>query len=349
MEKQTSKTNGNGTTGGVKNRRFSKSHDDMKDLSLVVAYVVQQCGAISHAQLGDYLKGIGATVNRNTLYSVMEMLRKKDILAANNTAGEWLYSMKRLKFNCSVENAHVTGMISALEDDPAGQAIKANIENVISQKETKARDTPSDWHVFEALIKLLDPWYGAQPIENNPYLAEGYRRSPYRAFDLDKVDPNDVPLVFERDYATGEIIIPRCCVRGFLKNHLRMAGKGQGSIDLIGVQEIRVTPDKGNLSLTRKPIQRAGAMRANEGTGAGLKYYEVLVPGTELWFEFSGPTKNFLNVAQYRQWLSAALRRPVRSMSPARGTERGAAELLHLESTPVGISELADKKEASIN
>lgn len=329
------------------NKKYAKTREeDVMEVSLLCAYIIQQRGGATNAELVSILREqLRSIASSSMLHHVLEMLRKKDILAATNTGGSWVYTLKRLKFNSNIEIAQLgstKGIINTLYDDPAGLAIKANIESAIAAKEPKKVNKPQDWAVFEVKFRLLTPWLGAQPIEGNEYLSVCYGTSPFKLAEEHFKDPKSLPLVFERDAITGELLIHRSCVRGFIKTHLSQAGRSEFNVDLFGVQEIRVKPEK-PLTVVKKPIQRQG-VRGNESSGAGFAHYETLFPGEELMMKFTAPTKNFLTPKQLEKWLRVALEYPTRSMSPARGVETGSAELLTCTHTLLSIAKIEDSE-----
>ena len=259
---------------------------------------------------------------------MLELLRSKDILAATQRDGVWVFTMKKAKFNVSIEIAHVRGMLATLYGDPMGLAIKAEIEGGIADKKTKRKTKyPTAWAQYTATFRLLAPWYGSQVLDGNEYLAVCYEASPYKLKDKAFSDPKAMPLVFQRDAITGELLVHRGCVRGFFKGLLRHAGMSPYTIDLIGASEIRIKPEK-PLTVSKRPIQRTGGQ--DGASGAGFGFYETLFPGEVVTLPFSAPTKNYLAPDQMEKALRHYLKNPARSMSPARGTETGSAELLTL-------------------
>jgi hypothetical protein len=80
-------------------------------------------------------------------------------------------------------------------------------------------------------------------------------------------------------------------------------------------------------------------------SGAGFGYYEVLLPGQEIVWKFSAPTKNFMTPAEMERWLRRVLCQNRRSMSPARGTQTGAAELLEVKCSKWSVQDKDAPKE----
>ena len=184
-------TDGEGGNGidKLKGKRYSQK--DFKELSLLCSYIVQRRGGASHADVHDvFTLDMRSKVHPSTLSKVLEALRYKDIFAVIHNDGERIYKMKRLQFNCNIELAHLTQMIPALEDDPAGLAIMAIIEG--AEQDTKEKDRyPQLWADYTARVKVITPLYGGTPMAGNPYLSMCYEKSPFKVpkLNLDKLDP----------------------------------------------------------------------------------------------------------------------------------------------------------------
>lgn len=327
--------------GIPKNRSYAKSRqEDVVELSVIVPYVIQQRGRASNRALCEIFKTeLGSRVSKPLMHHVLMMLKDKDILAAINEGGDWVYKMKKLAFNCNVELAHVTRMIPTLVDDPAGMAIKAQIEHALATTKNGTKTTqkyPAAWAQYEVQFELATPWYGALPYEGNAYAALCYKRSPFQSFNPADCDLEKIPLVFERDPNTGELLVHRSCIKGFIANHLRFLGMGAGRVDLFGLEEIRISPKSklvvSSMGIGIHAIQRAvaGSDKKSE-KGAGFGYYESVLPGEVITWRFLAPTENFVSPERMKRWLELSLRSPVRSMSPARGVQTGSARLIDLK------------------
>jgi hypothetical protein len=337
------------------------------ELSIICTYLIQQRGG---ATIGDLLTifktELNSTVSDSLMTFVLECLRKREFIAAINQGGEWVWSIKKIKFNCSIEVPHVRGMVNKLQDDPAGIAIKAEIENDIAAKEGKDKSYAKAYAAFEARLMLLTDWYGGQPYAVSPLLQRRVAQSPYQ-FKTDKGEgpqamdgkQRDSLLVFERApnetlpdgtvLGEGELIIHRACVRGFFHTHLRMAGKSPTHCKLIGVEEIRVKPQR-ELVLAAHPIITHGKdVSWQWGMGSGVGYYEALQPGEIVTLKFLAPTENFLTPKQFEEWLAHTLREPARSMSPARGVQTGSAKLLEMKHTLLGLDNIKEAKTPGSN
>jgi hypothetical protein len=329
--KTTTETPKGGNGEGLKAHKGKRyTNKDFKELCLIIAYIVQRRGAASHEDvMGVFQREMQSKVHPGTLGKVLEALRKKEILAANYQEGVRLFSMKRVKFNCSIELAHLTNMIPTLEEDAGGVALMALIEGIEGKKKEEGR-YPQAWADYEVRFKLLRPWLGGTPYHGNPMLQVAYEKSPYRAKPAPKLDgdPNDMPLLFPRSTIDGALIIHRACVSGFLKGGLRSANLSPFAIEHFHVEDILVRPEPGQLTLELWPVMRADEWR---GKGGGLRQYEALVPGVEITWTFAAPSKNFISPANMEHWLRRILRSNGRSMSPARGNQTGKAELLEVK------------------
>lgn len=308
----------------VRGRRFAAK--DFVELSVLATYVVQKRGG---ATLSDVMTVItddlNSKVHKNTLSKVMEALRSRDIVAANfGAGGDRVYSMKKIKFNCNIEIAHVNDLIPALMDDTAGIAIKQAIEG--QKKDTKEKDRyPRLWADYTIEIELLSPWLGAQSIDGNEYLKYLYDQATDYNHTIPKdCDPQCIPLVFERNHQ-GALVIHAANVRGFLKTHLRSAGVSPFSIDHFYVQPVVVRPER--LFVTKIPIIDPHA-KGMQSRGKGLGFYEVIPAGTRIVFKFAAPTKNYISPDKMKSWLGRVLEQPSSSMSPARGRQYGAAKMI---------------------
>lgn len=367
---------GNGTqkakpkANGKKAKRKSYSRqrpDDITELSIICTYLIQQRGG---ATIGDLLtifkEELNSAVTDKLLTFVLECLKDRDFIAAIHRDGEWVWKIKKVKFNCSIEVPHVRGMINKLEDDPAGIAIKAEMEGAIASKGKKAREYPRTYAAFEADFMLLSPFYGGQPYNASPQLQRLVAESPYQ-FKANKGEgpqaldgkQRDSLLVFERApnktlpdgtvLGEGELVIHSACVRGFIQTHLRVADKAPSHCKMFGVEEIRVKPQLG-LELAAHPIITHGNDVSWEwGKGSGVAYYEALQAGEILTLKFIAPTENFLSPKQYEAWLDKIFRSPARSMSPARGVQTGRAKLVELRHEMLGIDAITDKDPATTN
>lgn len=355
-EKKRTRTKGNGN--GVKSatgRRFTQK--DFTELSVLCVYIVQQRGRASLLDVKEALKTeLNSSCNVSTLSKVLEALRSKDHLAAlyQGTDGEKVYKMKKLKFNTTVELAHVQRLLPTLLEDPAGMAIKAEIEGMLQGDKTrtsKKRDYPQEWATYRVKFRLRKPWHGSQVWEGNPYLQTMYRDSEFNGTFNQSGDPTQFPLLFDRN-VDGGISIHVGCVRGFLQQHLPKAGLSKWSVEHFGLESIDHMPQQ--IIIHKMPIQRSGQSSPGSSMGCGFGYYETLLPGEEITWVFSAPTVNFMTPERMKRFLTRALRYPGRSMSPARGTQDGSADLVELaytlwsdEDKDLDEAEAAAKKETA--
>lgn len=330
---------GNGSK--AKGRRFTSKQEDFIDLCVLVAYIVQARGQASFDDVKEVIESpLNSKVHPSTLSKALEALRKKEILAIEFAGGERRYSMKRVKFNCSVEIAHVNKLIPTLKDDTAGVAILAELKGEDGKDGTK-RVYPEDWADYEVTFRLLEPWYGSQVFEGNVYLQAAYEAHGQNGTFKQGQDPKTIPLLFDRHPDGKSLVVHKACVAGFVSDNLNRAGRSSYNVDLFGLESIKIVPGEGrngngangdklkHLVVSKLPIQaptnRQGA------SGAGFGYYETLMPGQIITWKFSAPTKNFLTPQQMERWLKRVLSQNRRSMSPARGTQTGAAELVELK------------------
>jgi hypothetical protein len=340
------KSNGNGSK--AKGRRFTAKQDDLVDLCILVAYIVQARGQASFDDVNAVIEGpLTSKVHPNTLSKALEALRKKEILAIEFAGGERRYSMKRVKFNCSVEIAHVDKLIPTLKDDTAGVAIMAELAGDVGTGK-KPRDYPEDWADYEVTLMLLEPWYGSQVFEGNVYLQDAFENHEHNKSIKKGQDPKTIPLLFDRHPDGKSLSVHKACVAGFIRDNLNRAGKSSYNVDLFGLENLKITVGEGrkngkNLVISKLPIQaptnRQGA------SGAGFGYYETLMPGQKITWRFSAPTKNFMTPAEMERWLRRVLCQNRRSMSPARGTQTGAAELLEVKCSKWSVQDKDAPKE----
>ena len=344
----------------MKGRRFTNK--DQVELAVLVCYMVQTRGNMSIKDMLDYLhRGLNSRVAKQTLFKVAEQLRSRKFLVANYIGAERCFSMARVQFNAGsmteVAHTHIDGLISSLTADPAGIAIAAEIGALLGVtgpggkpgKGGKPRKYPREWATYTAKLQLLEPWLGAWPIVGNALLKRMYDLTPeYAHLDLN-CDPKEIPLVFLR--GRGGLIVHADCVRGFIEKHLPSLGMSPmdvrnfylGSIvikpslkeeqlKVIDEEELKALTLK-DLSVYKSPIQRpashtGGGMAAE---GAGFGFYEAVMPGTIVEWKFDAPTVNWPTPEQIEWWLRSILDRSHRSLSPARGGQTGAAELLSLD------------------
>jgi hypothetical protein len=324
-KKKPPKKGGNGGITTAQGRKFTK--DDFVELCVLCAYIVQQRG---QASIHDVQKAIKIELNSrchvSTLSKVLEALRSKDHLAALYQGSERVYKMKKLKFNTSVELAHVQRLLPTLLEDPAGMAIKAEIENKLQEgkcRTTKGRDYPAEWATYKVRFKLLECWHGGHVWDGNAVLQAMYENSAFNATFDQNCDPAQLPLLFERN-VEGGIKIHVGCVRGFLENQLSAAGMSKASVQFFGLSAINHMPKC--ILIQKYPIQRG-----DQG-GAGFGFYETILPGEEITWEFSAPTVNYMAPDRMKRFLERALLRPGkgRTMSPARGSQTGSAQLVEI-------------------
>jgi hypothetical protein len=318
-------------TSKVTDRSFTAR--DFVDLCILVAYIVQSRGQASIQDVEGVITGpLNSKVRTTTLSKILRAMNKKDILAVEYGGNELRYSMKRIKFNCNLEIAQVNDLIPTLKADTAGIAIMAELSG--ETKGPKPTKKPKNWVDYEVTLRLLRPWYGAQPLDGNNQLRASLRNHKFPGLFKDDQDPKTIPLMFERHPDGESLVVHKACVAGFIKGHLNRAGKSFYNVDLFDLEDIVVQVGEGrpngtNLLIAEHPIQaptnRQGA------TGAGMGYYEALQPGQIVHWYFSAPEKHFLSPAEMERWLRRVLKRNRRSMSPARGTQTGAAELVEFK------------------
>lgn len=330
------------TESKIRGRSFTAK--DQLELAVLLVYIVQVKGECS---LHDMKTFIEETLNSKcrieTLSKVAEQLRKRGFFVANQVIAERCYSMGKVKFNrgSNVETAHthVDGLISSLYEEPAGMAIVAEIRGELGMKEPKNQgDYPRAWGTYKVKMVLETEWLGSIPIQANPIVMDEYQRSPYQVVDFN-CDPKDMPLVFRRG-PTGGLLVHADCVRGFFEKHLPALGMSPTHIRYFHIGPIEVHPSKEQLEVKKlahgvfkSPIQRQEAHTGGgqAASGAGFGYYEAVLAGTEIEWEFDAPTENFPTLASIEFWLRKCLQRSARFMSPARGGQTGSAKLLSLE------------------
>jgi hypothetical protein len=327
--------NGNGSKGSIpaaEGRKFGK--EDMPELCVLVAYIVQQAGLANQDDVKRTItKQLDSKVHPATLKKALEALRFKDILAMNYEGGMPHYKMRKLKFNCNVEIAHVTRLLTALLDDAAGMAIKSQIEQYLGAGEDgnrgKSQGYPKGPYALYTLkLKLLQKWYGPYPLEESPARQSEYEKTDFKAHG----NVGTPYHVFQRTFDGKKLSIHTGCVRGFFKNHLGKLGMGPNAIRYFDFEPIEHRPQLPLKVMTnRLPVQRADAAKAGESTGAGFIYYETLMPGEVITVQFTAPTVNFVTPKELENWLRHVLRFCTRSMSPARGSQTGKSELVSLE------------------
>lgn len=340
----TTETGKNGKNGGNKGvatlegRKFTK--DNWEELWLLGLYGVQRRGGATCHEIVELIqKDLNSKVDPRTMSRVLEALRKKEFLAANVEGADRVYSTKKLQFNCPMEIAQVDALLCRLKEDPAGIALAVSIEAEEGGSDSgKDLAYPMDWADYTITVKLITEMRGAYPYAGNPALVEQYKASQFNAtFDADKMDPADLPLIFDRGPNGGVLISARAFV-GFIEHHL-------GSLQYVArdkvrrctpwdkqhfyVQPIEVLPPA-RVVLVRRPTVSMGGP-GDRGGGKGLKWFETLPPGTEITVRFSAPTKNFVSSRDMEAWLRRCLRAPVSSFSPACGRQTGASELIKFE------------------
>ena len=352
-------SNGNGKGNGKsakcsqrKQRLRSFKKEDMPELAVLLAFMVQRAGSISDAEIARQLKEVYfCKVVAVTLSNALEALRQKRIIAENFREDEDgynvpFYSMKRLKFiGKSMEIAQMSSealLMQLYTMDPNARLIKAEIEGYVDEHGEKKQD-PSKWARYTFRIKLLEPWCGGIAPSGNALLAEyraaGFKRGlrPYRrngqTWSACKEPSKDL-LVFDR-FVNGDLMIQQKCVSGFLTANLNRATRRGGrtlsgfSIHYFNVESVRVVPERGQLTIVPRTVQgRDNKDPAAVSVGVGYSNLETLCPGTEVEINFSAPTRNFLTPPEMAVWFGRIVRSAHRYIAPGRGTMYGAAELL---------------------
>ena len=306
---------------------------DAATLGVVLVYLVQARGQASEEEINAGLVDLNAKVDTRTVHNTLEALRKKRVLVeahrGQSQGGERVYAMAQLRFNNTIEVAHVTnitGLIHKLKQVDLG-TFEA-VHNRLQETKEKRNPPPEDFARLRLRFRLMECWYGGMPYAGTDRDRDLYHRS--QSARQKPPDEKEPFLVFERD-RSGALIINRACILGWIKNHLPRVGKPDYMIRHFGCKPIRFTPTNGELQVTKKPVQRDGAQFSREGSGCGFSWYEILEAGTELELHFIAPLTNFLNLEELKAFMADALEMPHRSMSPARGRQWGSAELISLE------------------
>jgi hypothetical protein len=319
-------------------KKYRMGQKDTSDLAVLVVYTVQTVGEMSISEIKDKLRNeFNVTVHDSTLKNTVIALKKKDLLSVNHRVhdGSTAYSIAKVRFSGSTtELAHVknvTEILTKLKGETAGVAVLATLgdaEKAAAKEKNKQQHWPKDWCRYDVTIKLLRPMLGGHPL--SAPLKKEYLKSEHRDETLNL---DEDPLVFERG-PEGELIIGKNCVKNFFRDGLSSLGIAHTTINLWRFGDVHIVP---GLGVTSKylPIQRAetrGGRGKNEG--AGLKWYEALPPGTVINFAFFAPTTNYISPEQLQAWCEYAFEFNARSISPARGTQYGAAKLVGFEHAP---------------
>lgn len=355
---QEQRPGGNGKGVKVEGIRFTKK-ENWLDLLLVLAYDI---GSRGQATVSEVLHDIEVKFNctfwankgMNMVSDGLEALRKQDLLAeAQNSEGQGVFSLKRIKFNCNPALISMKALIEELKSDAAGMLIIERFTSGEGAKQTRERpEEPAD---FQIEYVLLWPILGSQVWAGNLYLQEMYfaagkyftlhelnkdgtiklDKNGNRVMKEEFSDHTEIPLMFERS-ADGKIVAAHTAtISGFFEKAFEAfppsahARRGYQAREFIGCAPIICEPE--NLSIEKKPVIRNEKGVGQGGQACGLRNYEVLKPGLKLTLEIACCTKNFITPPEMRRWLKRVLRMPIRSMSPARGRQTGGAKLLGLK------------------
>jgi len=329
------------------------------NLLLVTAYSVQCKGQCSAAEVFHDLSSVlGIKVQQRTVSEALEALKKKEIVAcAYNAEAIAVYSMKRHKFNCSVEIAQgPQPLVSALQLDTAGALIVQEFSKGLDKERY-----PSEPADYKVVFELLQPMLGGNTWKGNDTLQALYFNGPYYTFHKtdehgDLLLEDGKPVLLERfqdeqasfslfgrmGYGEIEVTHPHAIagwLRGSWEGGRPIEKRSPYSIaKYFQLESIIYKPDRSesglnalNLptrpGLVNLPIQRD----EQRNTGAGIGCYEALMPGTRLTWEFSAPTRDYIEPKVLKDWLARILRRCPRSMSHARGRAFGRAALITME------------------
>lgn len=335
METQAQKTPpikvGNGK--GTSLPRVKLTAKNSGDVAVIVLYTIQTVGEMSLKELRLKLQSMfNVHIHPSTLKNTVRALRAKDLLSIGyRDDGTDVYKMAKLRFTHSTtELAHVknvTEMLTALKDDPAGQALLALLGEAEANANTdtsKGRKYPRDWHLFEIKIKLIMPLLGAHPAIGQ--LKADYVASPFKDKELDLTAD---PLIFDRG-PEGELVIGKNCIAGFVEMGLPALHIPYTTINLWRFSDILVRPK--TVTRIHLPIQSGQATgRRGVNTGAGMKWYEAIPAGEVIEIRFLAPTTNYLDPEKFKQFLEIAFEFNKRSISPARGTQYGTAKLVDFQ------------------
>lgn len=351
MEQQTQKTpppkTGTGNGKGTSLPKVKLTAKNSGDVAVITLYTIQTVGEMSLKELRLKLQSMfNVHIHPSTLKNSVRALRAKDLLSIGyRDDGTDVYKVAKLKFmHSTTELAHVknvTEMLTALKDDPAGQALLALLgeaEASANASTTKGRTYPRDWHLFKVKIKLITPMLGAHPAVGQ--LKADYVQSSHKD---DKLDLTTEPLVFDRG-PEGELVIGKNCVAGFISMGLPALHIPYTSIDLWRFSDVLVKPKKVTaLCLPVLVGQATGRKGTNQG--AGMKWYEAIPAGEEIEIKFLAPTTNYLDPEKLKQFLEVAFEFNKRSISPARGSQFGTAKLVSFEHTLVPWIEESDESD----
>lgn len=346
---------------------FTKGKDETKegswfDTLLVVFFAVQCCGRASVVDIVKYItESLKAKIRPGTASDAAKALQSQNMLAESTEAeGGTVYKTKKYRFNCGDrEMAEVAQLLQTLRADSTGALILERLRNTGNGKDKKP--WPKKPHHYQARVLLGCVWVGGHPWAGNTELQRAYFRAGKwhtmhvaeadrcngAALDLTKKDhevleafvgQSNTPLMFER--RRGKIVAAhKAAVKGFLEKAIsKICAPNEevthpDRVEFFGTKAIMIEPPESVLTIKKLPVQR-GNTRGKEEKGAGVPYYEVLDAGTELIWEFSAPTENFITPQEMKRWLSFVLQFAERTMSPARGVQYGEALLISLHHKP---------------
>lgn len=321
------------------------------ELAVVAAYVVQSHGDSTFEDVEETIRKLHYTpADGVSLRDVLDALKNKNIVSQNNKLDEnnqqiVHYSMKKICLANVPETAQVTkGLLPTLLADEGSEEIKAVFDGIEmgaplppeegeeKPKEKKGKKSKGgkpkgavyrDSHMYVAKFRLLERLYGGRMM--CPTMKSLRDSSSY----LPTLVGRSAPVIqdfFERAH-DGAILIHGGCVRGWFSSQLpRVTPFSESLRAYCSFDSVKVYPKQG-VRLTTLPVPPAkGSTR-----GSPPVTYETLMPGEILEVTIHAPTTGFLTPKQMENYLRYLGPHATRKLSPARGSESGAMELISFE------------------
>lgn len=315
----------------------TKIISDPMEAQIITVYLVQKLGEATIADLVKTAKErLGVSFGKNNTYLIQALkgMTKKGVLSANQrmdgeheTVHVWV--MRSTGWKTPPEFAIFTDLLPELLRTAPLELLKEGFDKKEQQGDPKAMrgNLIGEYRHYCASF-LTDSLLLASQIPCKGWMQERENRGVAL-----KDEDLTGSAIFERDFLTGEIIITPDVIRGWIKNN------GIHAANMPGARARYLAIDPIRFPANTPVIEIVLPVQSDNGPAAPKKY-EALLPGLEFDITLSAPVKGFMTPAQLERMLYHIARRPVRGLSPARGTRYG--RLIMVGFKQIGLTKSGD-------
>lgn len=268
--------------------------EDRGTIGVLAIYVSQAVGNVTPKEIKDILADKeGIVINLTQLKNICEDLKRRKLMSLvekeNHQTGqrETAYGVRDVKFTGAPELGQLKPILSTFIESDEAKKVKAVMEGKEEEGERKARGPVyCQYHAIKVKFTNVQHICGTNP-ETDADRAKREKEPGVTAANYLYRDFND----------KDKIYFPPTWFKKWVANHLRYEDMGDSVARQIGVSKVSFKPAKALVQVA----QGTAPMEGQGGTG--LTKFEALQPGEVFEVIFNIPTKGFMTLHDFMNFL----------------------------------------------